>query len=243
MTIAHFLKQADLANAKEIDKVRLLAFFYQTRDSSISFTVDDVCRWFAELDFHVPNKYRLKQNLRKSHSFVKASNGNGFRLHANEIKKLSGTFPAFLEKNEETISLDSILPAPVYEKTRGYIESLAKQINASYENNIFDGCAVLMRRVLEICLIHSYEHAMIESNIKDTLGNYKQLSDIVSDAITNTKLGLSRNTKECLGDFRTVGNFSAHKVFYTAKRQDIKKLILEYRAVIEELLYKSGIRK
>ena len=242
MTISHFLKQVDLANAKEIDKVRLLAFFHQTRNSSFSFTVDDVCQWFAKLDFHIPNKYRLKQNLGKSHSFVKAPDTNGFRLHANEIKKLSDRFPSALEKNEETVSLESVLPAPVYENTRGYIESLAKQINASYENNIFDGCAVLMRRLLEICLIHSYEHAKIEAAIKDSQGNFKQLADIVNDATTNTKLGLSRNTKDCLGDFRKVGNFSAHKIFYTARRQDIKTLILEYRAAIEELLYKSGIR-
>lgn len=243
MTISQFVKHADLANEKEIDKVRLLAFFYQVRDASFSFTVEDVCRWFSELDFHEPNKSRLKLNLGKSHSFVKTVNGAGYRLHANEIKKLSESYPQFLEKNEETVSLDSVLPAPVYENTRGYIESLAKQINASYENNIFDGCAVLMRRLLEICIIHSYEHLKIDSAIKDAQGNFKQLSDIVSDAISNAKLGLSRNTKECLNDFRTAGNFSAHKIYYTAKRQDIKKLILEYRASIEELLYKSGIRK
>lgn len=243
MTISHFIKQADLANAKELEKVKLLAFFYQVSDSSFSFTVDDVCRWFVELDYHEPNKYRLKQNLGKSHSFVKAKTVSSFRLHANEVKKLCGVYPATLEKSEDMISLDSVLPAPVYENTRGYIESLSKQINSSYENNIFDGCAVLMRRLLEICLIHSYEHAKIDSSIKDAHGNYKLLADIVNDAVINTNLRLSRNTKACLDDFRTIGNFSAHKIYYTAKRQDIKKHILEYRAVIEELLYKSGIRK
>jgi hypothetical protein len=33
--------------------------------------------------------------------------------------------------------------------TRGYIESPAKQINGSHEQNIFDGCAVSIRRLEE----------------------------------------------------------------------------------------------
>lgn len=100
-----------------------------------------------------------------------------------------------------------------------------------------------MRRLLEICLIHSYENLGIDEAIKDLAGNHKLLSDIVADAKTNSRLSLSRNTKLCLDDFRAIGNFSAHKIYYSAKKSDIRKVIIEYRATIEELLYKSGIKK
>jgi hypothetical protein len=56
-------------------------------------------------------------------------------------------------------------------------------------------------------------------------------------------LSLSPATKACLDDFRIVGNFSAHKIYYNAKRADIKRVVLEYRAAIEELLYKAGLKK
>ena len=90
----------------------------------------------------------------------------------------------------------TILPPVLYEKTRGFIESLAKQINRSYEENIFDGCAVLMRRLEEVALlIMSYEHSKIELAIKDASGNYVMLERIVTDAANNATLGLGRNTR------------------------------------------------
>jgi hypothetical protein len=120
---------------------------------------------------------------------------------------------------------------------------LAKQINASYERNIFDGCAVLMRRLVEILMIHSYEHLNIADEIKDSSGNYQMLEAIIDKARSNNKLALSRNSKGCIEEFRKLGNFSAHKVYYNCTRAEIKPVILDYRALIEELLYKSGIRK
>ena len=68
------------------------------------------------------------------------------------------------------------------------------------------------------------------------------MSDIIKNAIYNQKIGLSKTTKSCLNEFREIGNFSAHKIYYNAKRGDLKKCILDYRATIEELLYKAGIK-
>lgn len=97
----------------------------------------------------------------------------------------------------------------------GDLGSLAKQINASYEHNIFDGCAVLMRRLEEVLLILSYEHLGIETAIKDASGNYLLLESIVKNAEGNAKLGLSRNAKPSIETIRKLGNYSAHKVIYT----------------------------
>lgn len=243
ISLNKFLEKTDLLTQTEINKVRLLAFYHHSYQEDFEFSVDLVCDWFEKLGLHKPNKSRLKQNLSKSRSFVKGREQEFFRLHANELNSLRRDHSFIDEKSEEIEATDTILPTSLYEKTRGYIESLSRQINASYENNIFDGCAVLMRRLLEICLIHSYEHQGIDAEIRDSNGNYKMLSDIVSNAINNPKLSLSRNTKSCLGDFRAIGNFSAHKIYYNARRTDIQKVILEYRAAIEELLYKNGIKK
>jgi len=150
--------------------------------------------------------------------------------------------PGIHVASEDVISDDLILPRPLYENTRGFIESLSKQINASYEFNIFDGCAVLMRRLLEILLILSYEHLKIEAAIQDPHGNYLMLERIANDAKSNKVLKLSRDAKSVLDDFRTIGNFSAHKIYYNCRRSDLKKIAVHYRATIEELLYKSGIR-
>lgn len=243
ISLNRFIEKTDWLTQTEIDKVRLLAFYHHVHQEDFEFSVDLICGWFEDLGLHKPNKSRLKQNLSKSRCFVKGKEKESFRLHASELKSLKKDHSFISEKSEEIEATDTILPASLYENTRGYIESLSKQINASYENNIFDGCAVLMRRLLEICLIHSYERQGIDTEIRDSSGNYKMLSDIVSNAVNNSKLSLSRNTKSCLEGFRAIGNFSAHKIYYSARRTDIQKVILEYRAAIEELLYKNGIKK
>jgi len=78
--------------------------------------------------------------------------------------------------------------------------------------------------------------------IKDAAGNYLMLEGIVKNAKTNSDLDLSRNTKSNLDTFRVLGNFSAHKIEYTCRREYIKPHIQDFRALIMELLHKAGLR-
>lgn len=68
------------------------------------------------------------------------------------------------------------------------------------------------------------------------------LESIINDAKTNPSLGLSRNAKGSIDIFRQLGNFSAHKIEYTCRREYIAPHIHEYRALFVELLYKAAIR-
>lgn len=187
-----------------------------------------------------PNQSRLAGKFRTTRKIVKAR--RGWRLKGNCIQELESKFPALVEKSQEVIEHGTILPEVDFQRTRGYIESLSKQINASFENNIFDGCAVLLRRLVEILLILSYRHLKIESAIQDSNGNFLMLEAIINDAKNNSILGLSRNGKGSLDVFRQLGNFSAHKIEYTCKREYIAPHIQEYRALFGELLHKAGIR-
>lgn len=243
MNIKSFCKIVSFGEKTEIDKAYYLAYFMCQTETNNDFIVDELCLYLDKLDFSQPNKTRLKGRIQKSKLFIKGTRANSFRLHSNSVKSIESEFPEVTKKSEEIMFGDSILPSSLFLNTRGFIESLAKQVNACYENNLFDSCAVMMRRLLEVCLILSYEKLGIESDIKDGNGDYKQLNVIVANAKGNSTLSLSRNTKACLDDFRVVGNFSAHKIYYNAKKQDIKKVSMEYRAAIEELLYKSGVLK
>jgi hypothetical protein len=99
-----------------------------------------------------------------------------------------------------------------------------------------------MRRLVEVLLILSYERLGIDREIRHPSGDYMMLDGIISNARDNRTLALSRNSKASVDVFRTLGNFSAHKIYYTARRSDIRTHIVELRALVEELLYKSGIR-
>lgn len=148
--------------------------------------------------------------------------------------------------DKDTITIqqeESILPEALFQDLSPNFQSLCKQINASYENNLFDCTAVMMRRLLEGLLVLSYQNYGIESEItaKDHV-HYVTLDKIIKNAEQNTVLELSGNTKKELMIFKDLGNYSAHKIWYNCTQQDIKPHILKYRVIIEELIYKSGLK-
>lgn len=146
--------------------------------------------------------------------------------------------------DEDTVTVDqlgTVLPDALFSSLPANVQSLCKQINASYEKNLFDCTAVIMRRLLESLLVLSYQRAGIEADIMN--GNYHvTLDKIIKNAEQNTTLALSSNTKKDMALFKDLGNYSAHKIWYNCTQGDIKPHILKYRAIIEELMYKAGLK-
>ncbi|CAN7214745.1 hypothetical protein LJR153_000706 [Paenibacillus sp. LjRoot153] len=197
MNINRFIQVSELISKTEVEKVALLFYYHFVTNDMKYFSIQDLSEWFEEINLHKPNLSRLRDNLRKSPQFVKGPQKGTFLLHIREKAKYDEQFPLLKEPGQEVISdYNEILPESLYLTTRGYIELLAKQINAAYEENIFDGCAVLMRRLLEILLIHSYQNLKIEDQIQNANGDFKLLNDIIDNAKTNKILSLSRNSKE-----------------------------------------------
>lgn len=242
MKIDTFAKAASLFDQNEVEKVRLLSFYHLKTTGSPEFSIEDVRQWFETLHLHAPNLSRLKGRIDASKSFVKGRIPATWKLHATDRDNLQATLPGVSSRSEEIESGDAILPLALYEGTRGFIESLAKQINASFEYNIFDGCAVLMRRLIEVLLILAYEHNNIEADITDGNGQYLPLERVIAHAKASSKLRLSRDSKSMLDEMRSLGNFSAHKIYFNCRRSDVERVRGNYRATVEELLYKSGIR-
>src|SRR5580658_7568084 len=142
MTIKQFGEKADLANKSELNKVKYLAYYYKAKSMQDEFTVEDIRKWFVvDLNHSVPNLYRLRSNLTKSRDFVKGVGKESYKINSRVLAILEKEFDLGNGNDEEVVTLNSILPESLYNGTRGFIVSLAKQINASYENNIFDGCA------------------------------------------------------------------------------------------------------
>ena len=68
------------------------------------------------------------------------------------------------------------------------------------------------------------------------------LEAIVANATGNPALNLSRNARQWIETFRKLGNYSAHKITYTCRREYLKEKIDDYRALVDELLHKAGLR-
>lgn len=243
MKVEQFAGIADLANKAELEKIEHLAFYFLENKEQAEFTVADMSAILVGLGYAKPNTARLKGKIKKSSAFVNGSKKDQFRLSVKRSAALRIDFPD-LSESEEIISDDSLLPEILFkEANRLYLLKVAQQINAAYENNLFDGCALMMRRLLEILLIHCFESAGIESQVQDAEGNYQNLKTLINHAKSKPEIKLSSGVKKDIDDFRELGNLSAHRVKYNCRRDDIRPLRLGYRAVIEELLYVSGLVK
>ena len=139
---------------------------------------------------------------------------------------------------------DDIIPFEIYKGTRGYIERIADQINKAYHFHIFDGCLVLMRRLIETLLILAFRELNIEAEILDEDGNHLHLSKIINKATTSQTLALTRNSKKALKPFALGGNLSAHNLYFCARSSDFSPHFrLQFRSLVEELFNKAGILK
>lgn len=216
--------------------------WYHFVTTNKEITLSEINDYFIQCDLPKYNVTYLKNDLRTSKNTTKGSKANSYKPVNKYLDELAEKHPFVITKSEEIIGDDSILPDSLITQTRGYIECLGKQINASYNNNVFDGCAVLMRRLLEILLIHSYEEAGRVMDVSEN-GGFRNLSYIINFTISNKPFPLSKDSAETIDDFRELGNFSAHRIQYNAKRKDIDNVKLKYRMTIEELLYASKIVK
>ena len=138
---------------------------------------------------------------------------------------------------------DDILPFELYKGTRQNIGKISDQINKSFYFGVYDGAAVLMRRLVEMLLILTFQVINQEDRIRGSDGNYLQLSQIINEAVQNKDLDLSRNAKTYLGLFKEKGDLSAHNLFHLAFKKDLELLQPRFRHLIQELLHKSGVLK
>jgi hypothetical protein len=168
---------------------------------------------------------------------------SGFRA-LQLAKNLQSSAPtSFVPPSEGTKPINQhILPHALVSGTRGYIERVVFQINGSYENGWFDGCAVMMRRLLETLIIECFEANSIERKIKNSDGDYVQLSELVVLTINENSWNLGRDTKKILPKLKELGDRSAHNRRYNAHREDIDKVSQDYRLACQELLYIAGLK-
>jgi hypothetical protein len=142
----------------------------------------------------------------------------------------------------EIIGKHTVIDYSLFKSTRGYLEKIVTQINATYENTCYDACSVMIRRLIEIQIIESFENTQIEYKIKEGDGNYCPLSELINKFLTEPSFHLSRTTKRSLKDIKNIGDLSAHSRRYNTNRNDIDKLLPDLRVTIEELLYLSGLK-
>ncbi|WP_159017263.1 DUF4145 domain-containing protein [Cognatiluteimonas profundi] len=120
--------------------------------------------------------------------------------------------------------------------SRGYLEKIVHQINGSYANGWYDASAVMIRRLVETLIIEVFEKHGIASKIQNANGDFFYLKDLINTLAAEKSWNLSKNSKGALPRLKDVGDMSAHSRRFIAQRQDIDKLMVDLRIIVQELV-------
>jgi len=131
----------------------------------------------------------------------------------------------------------SYFPLELFDNTRDYLKTIAKQAASCYDQGLYDACSVMTRKLLEVLIIESFERFKISSKIKNgSSGHFYFLSDLIDHFRAETAWNIGRNAKDSLTSLKKMGDMSAHNRRYSAKKSDVDKLKDDLRIVLEELV-------
>lgn len=242
MTFKSFIKVTSLFNKTKIERFKLTVLYYKLFKSIDEIEVKEIVNFLESNGFPKANITRLKNRIKGTRDLIKGSKKDNVKIGVKAEDKLLNEFPILKEKDETLVAEETILPNTLFMGTRGYIEKLCIQINGTYENNYYDACAVCMRRLLEVLLILTYQKSNKESDIQNSPNEYRNLSFIINFTKSNNQFHISKGVLDTMDEFRKVGNLSAHRIQYNCKPKEINDIKLNFRAAVEELMYKSGLK-
>jgi len=188
------------------------------------------------------NRSRLRKNLAAHAATVKGARAGSFAVKRQAQAALDKAYLPLLSAPRVRIS-DDVIPAESVTGTRKYIEQLVEETNGCFTHAFYDGCAVILRRLVEGLLIECVETANHGAAIKNADGEYMMLRDMVGVVKSGKFIKLSRTAPAALDKVKTVGDRAAHDRYHITRRQDVTDIAPEVRALVSELVAKAGLKK
>ena len=132
-----------------------------------------------------------------------------------------------------------IIPEGLVSDCPPYLKRIVREINGTYESAFFTSCAVMIRRLLETSIIEVYSKNGLDSEIRNSDGNFFGIADLRRALLTDPFKSLSRISRRALkNDFLfECGHLAAHDRFYTARKQDIERICNDARVLFEYLTH------
>lgn len=186
------------------------------------------------------NVSRLRRQLTDDRRTAKAGS-DGFRLRPNSRLELEPVLSPTTGPRQGAPT-DSLIPRSLATATRRtYLQKVIHQVNASYDAELFDCTAVMMRRLIETLIIELFEARRIEAKIKDASGQFFMLDTLLAKLDSEPGLNLGRNSKTGLRKLKELGDKSAHNRRFNAQQSDIDQLSADVRTAAEELMHMAGL--
>lgn len=142
---------------------------------------------------------------------------------------------AALFNDEEIQSSNDFLDESIF-GFDGYLSRLAKEVNACYSSLAYDGCGLILRKIIEILIIRCYIAQKKEQDIlsKHDPDSYIELKSLIGK-ITADPVFMMKKDFAVLDKIRQFGNLAAHQNWIWLKKSDFEPEKADINLVIRKM--------
>lgn len=241
MTIDDFFQAVDTANLRNTDRCVYLLWFLGRDDPAKGASIREMCE-IIERHGHPKQKNpgRLDDELAKDTRVVR-SGQSSWRLKPGTRRQMDAELVTIVIAPRKVQVTNSVLPRVLFRSSRGYIEKVVHQLNASFDHGLYDCCAVMCRRLLETLLIEVYIAKGWAQDIKASDGHFFMFAPLLKRFENDTRMHPSRNAVKGLQAVKELGDLAAHNRMFVAETDDIEKICSGLRVAAGELLAMAGL--
>jgi hypothetical protein len=236
------VKELDRSNAH---KALVVLWYCDRQQPDVAMTSGHLTKILVDHHVGTPHATQLADAIRKT-KLANESRG-AFSLKPGSRKLIHDWLPAGIDGMQPSMDHSSgYLPDAVWTGTRGYIESVCKQLNGCFRAAYYDAASVMLRRLMETLIIEAYEHLGRQTEIQDGDGNYFMLKQLVERAIgrpPHTGLKMGRDAKKNLEDVKSLGDRSAHNRRFVAHAPDLANIQTGVRTTAQELIQIGDLKR
>lgn len=180
------------------------------------------------------NSTLSKNALKKDNRSSSSDKGKTFRLDVRAVKELDEVYMQLIT-NKPLPKSNTLFSLSDFQDTRGYIERVIKQINLSYDHQLYDCCTVMIRRFLETLIIEAYEKLGRSNELKNSDDHFMMFAGLLSFLKNDKRVNIGRQTVEGLEGFKRIADSSAHNRRFNASKKDIDDKIDGVKLAVVEL--------
>ena len=239
LTLEKFVGRVpDFRQLSDPEKIKLFAWYVHRAIKHDRFATGDIRSCYDTLHLSVPNISECLSRLNARSPRVVLKDGRGFYLEGHVRAAFDADYLSLVE--ERVVEVDGhLLPDSMIKGTK-YIEKLGWEINGCYQYKFYDGCVVLMRRLIESLLIEAFVKAGHVDEIRHA-NEFVMLDRIIGVAKTKKFISLARGSDKILDDIKYAGDRAAHSRTYVTLETDVKELIPRFRTIVTELMTLADI--
>lgn len=241
LDFCEFVKRLERSNA---EKALAVLWYHDRQEPDITMTSGQLAKVLTDHHIGTPNSTGLAAAIRNTK--LASQSKAGFSLKPGSRKIIHDWLPAGMHGMQPAMDHSAgYLSDSVWIGTRGYIESICKQLNGCFRAAYYDAASVMLRRLMETLIIEAYENLRRENEIKDSDNNYfmlKHLVECASGKPPHAGLNLGRDAKKNLEDVKALGDKSAHNRRFNAHGPDLVNIQGGVRTAAQELIQIANLK-